>query len=169
MRAMKRLFILDFDNTVVLNPNYSSFIHLPLIGRLLPRKYLIASGAERVIGELKRRGDFVVILTKTTVLPVKRKMVKVRESGFEEMVDDVVVVRRKTPKVVKAIIERFPAEKAYMVGNSYRNDVEVALKSGITAVYIPRGRGESRKLLEKGGIREKVVVLDRFEEILALP
>lgn len=166
---MKRLFILDFDNTVVLNPNYSSFIHLPLVGRLLPRRYLLAEGAVRVIEELKRRGDAVVILTKTTVLPKKRKVLKVRESGFERLVDEVVVVRRKTPEAVRDIMERYPAERVYMVGNSYRNDVVVALRSGVTAVYIPRGRGESRRLLQRSGVGGRVVVLDRLEELLALP
>lgn len=166
---MKRLFILDFDNTLVLNPNYSSFVHLPLLGRLFPRRYHLAPGALKVVEELKRRGDFVVILTKTTVLPVKSKMEKVRAAGFGGVVDEVVVVRRKTPEVVKAIMERFPAGKVYMVGNSYRNDVVVALRSGITPVYIPRGYGESSRLLERNGGKGRVVLLKRLEDLTDLP
>jgi len=166
---MKRIFILDFDNTIVLNPNYSSFVHLPILGSLLPKRYVLAPGVKKVLNKLRERGDRIIILTKTTVLPEKRKIRKVKEAGIGDLVDEIIVVRKKTPEVVKGIVEKFPGDRYYMVGNSIKNDVIPALGGGVRPVYIPRGVGEGAEALKRIDNWERVIVLRTFEDLVDLP
>jgi len=136
---MKRTFIFDFDDTLAgfsLYNTWGIYLDLPLvrpIGGPLP-------GAIDVLEELRRRRDRLYLFTLNLVLNEDMKWRKIRRLGMDRYFNrnNTYMVRKKTPELFRTICKGQDPSRCYMVGNSFRNDIEPALEAGINAIYIPR-------------------------------
>lgn len=65
---------------------------------------------------------------------------KFERSGLSGLFDDCVVVPRKTPESLEALIEsrQLHREEVCVVGNSPRSDIAPALHCGVNAIYVKR-------------------------------
>jgi len=92
---------------------------------------------------------------------------KVERSGLQSYFDAIEIVMEKDSKAYDRIIEQFKIVKSHgwMVGNSPRTDVNLALQAGLNAVLIPHAATwESEKAeLECG--TGKLIILAAFREL----
>ena len=136
---MARTFIFDFDDTLAGFSIYNTLVFkqplkvLPPIGGTL-------KGVPKVLDFLKQKGDRLFILTMNVVMDETLKWKKMERVGMRRWFSDrnVMMVRRKTPEVIRGICRDAPKAECFMVGNSYKNDMAPALEAGINAIYIPR-------------------------------
>jgi FMN phosphatase YigB (HAD superfamily) len=134
-----RTFIFDFDDTLAGNSIYNTwalYLDLPFlkpVGGLLP-------GAQEVLEFLSGKGDRLYMLTLNLILDDELKWKKLDRLGMGEWFNErnTFMVDDKTPDIFKRICKGKDPSRCYMVGNSFRRDIEPALRSGIKAIYIRR-------------------------------
>jgi len=70
---------------------------------------------------------------------LEEQRLKVRRSGLEDEFEQVVVTKEKDVAGYRDLIrtQGVDVERAWMIGNSPRSDINPALKAGLRAVYIP--------------------------------
>jgi putative hydrolase of the HAD superfamily len=94
---------------------------------------------------------------------------KLARSGLGHLFEGVHIVSEKNADVLRGLLARYGLrpERAWMVGNSPRSDINPALEAGIGAVYVPH---PNTWTLEQEAIArpERVIVLKRFGELCAL-
>jgi putative hydrolase of the HAD superfamily len=92
---------------------------------------------------------------------------KVERSGLQTYFDAIEIVNEKDVKMYDRIIEQFKIVKSHgwMVGNSPRTDINMALQAGLNAVLIPHAATwESDKAELDSGIG-KLIILPAFREL----
>jgi putative hydrolase of the HAD superfamily len=94
---------------------------------------------------------------------------KVARSGLGHLFEGVHVVPEKHAGVIRDLLAKYGLRPAHtwMVGNSPRSDINPALEAGVGAIYVPH---PNTWTLEQEAIAdpERVVVLERFEELTGL-
>jgi len=93
-------------------------------------------GVAETLGELRRDGHRLVVITKGDLLDQEQKLAR---SGLGDLFDAVEIVSEKTPEVYARIFGRFGAGEgeAVMIGNSARSDILPALAAGHWGFHIP--------------------------------
>jgi putative hydrolase of the HAD superfamily len=92
---------------------------------------------------------------------------KVERSGLQSYFDAIEIVMEKDSKAYDRIIEQFKIVKSHgwMVGNSPRTDINMALQAGLNAVLIPHAATwESEKAEIESGTG-KLIILPAFREL----
>jgi putative hydrolase of the HAD superfamily len=94
---------------------------------------------------------------------------KLARSGLGHLFEGVHVVSEKDADVLRGLLARYGLrpERAWMVGNSPRSDINPALEAGIGAIYVPHPHTWT---LEREAIvdPQRVIVLKHFGELAAL-
>jgi putative hydrolase of the HAD superfamily len=95
---------------------------------------------------------------------------KLARSGLEVFFEAVHVVPEKDVAVFQELVahHQLEPEQTWMVGNSPRSDINPALAAGLGAIYIPHDHTwdmEREEILDS----ERVIVLERFTQLAALP
>jgi putative hydrolase of the HAD superfamily len=167
-----RTFIFDFDDTLAGNSIYNTwslYLDIPLlrpVGGLLP-------GSREVLEFLSRRGDRIYMLTLNLVLDEEMKWRKIERLGIGEWFDEgnTFMVKDKTPEVFRRICRGSDPRRCYMVGNSFKRDIDPALRSGIKAIFIRRPlicrlfpdlHGDHENLIRMREIRQ---IVTRYREL----
>jgi putative hydrolase of the HAD superfamily len=90
--------------------------------------------AHRVLDGL--RECFRLVLLTQGDPRVQRK--RISDSGLTDLFDEIVVVEKKSPEVLAAIVDHFDIDHtdAWMVGNSVPSDINPAVAVGMRAVWI---------------------------------
>ncbi len=161
---MRRLFIFDYDDTLANFPLYNSLVFkMPV--RVLPPIGGLIKGANDVLKFISGKGDRLHILTMNLLMDHDSKWRKMDHVGITKWFDDgnVDMVRRKTPEILLSICRGLPKKRCFMVGNSYKHDIEPALEAGINPVYIPRPK---YKRLIPMKVHEDVILLDDIRQIM---
>lgn len=105
--------------------------------RILRNPATPLEGVEETLSKIRQSGRYKLsILTKGELLDQNNK---IDRSGLRKYFDYVDVVRDKTPEVYSNLCDFFGVEPSemLMVGNSFRSDIDPALKIGGYGVYIP--------------------------------
>ena len=92
---------------------------------------------------------------------------KVERSGLQSYFDAIEIVSEKDSQAYDRIIEQFKIVKSHgwMVGNSPRVDINLALQAGLNAVLIPHpATWESEKAEVESGTG-KIIILAAFREL----
>jgi putative hydrolase of the HAD superfamily len=163
---MHRLFIFDYDDTLANYPLYNS-LAFKSRRRLLPPVGGLIKGADEVLKFLHGKGDRLHILTMNIIMDPDSKWRKMDHVGITKWFrkEDIDMVRNKTPEKMLSICGDLPPRRCYMVGNSYRHDMEPALDAGINAIFIPRPR--YKRLLPRK-VDKRVMVLKDIRQIIDL-
>src|SRR5581483_11856471 len=98
--------------------------------------------------------------------PEEQKL-KVDRSGVGIYFGHTAIVREKNTAAYRALARErnLPAERAWMIGNSPKSDINPALEAGLNAVFVPHPHTWS---LEKEEVQTgpgKFLRLDRFSEL----
>lgn len=122
-----------------------------------------------VYGTLQGLGDRQFTCVVYTMGEENHQMDKFRRSGLEGMVEGCRIVPLKTTAALEALLMEFgfSPEKAVMVGNSPRSDINPALAAGVKAVHVTRSRtwaAEREDFADPG----QVVTIERFDELPAV-
>lgn len=90
--------------------------------------------AHRVLDRLRER--FKLVLLTQGDPRVQRK--RIADSGLTALLDEIIVVEKKSPEVLAAIVDHFDIDHtdAWMVGNSIPSDINPAVAVGMRAVWI---------------------------------
>jgi phosphoglycolate phosphatase-like HAD superfamily hydrolase len=163
---MRRLFIFDYDDTLANFTLYNSLVFRTK-QRIIPPIGGLIDGAGEVLKFLHGKGDRLHILTMNIIMDHDSKWRKMDHVGITRWFrkEDIDMVRNKTPEKMLSICGRLPPERCYMVGNSYRHDIEPALGAGINPIYIPRPK---YKRIFPGKVDGRVRVLKDIREIIDL-
>lgn len=94
-------------------------------------------GVKNGLVELKRRGFFLILMTKGDR---RVQLARIRDSGLTKLFDSVEIVPEKTPSAYRRLLRKYNLEPGgtWAVGNSLRSDVLPAMKIGLRTVWIPR-------------------------------
>jgi len=131
--------------------------------RILDCPIEIIAGVEETLGHLAARHD----LTLFTKGNPEEQQLKVERSGLGRFFAHTAIVKEKDCAAYCSLMaERaMDPSRTWMIGNSPRSDVNPALEAGLGAVFIPHAR---TWVLEKEEIRgegERLVILERFEQL----
>jgi len=131
--------------------------------RILDCPIEIIAGVEETLGHLAARHD----LTLFTKGNPEEQQLKVERSGLGRFFAHTAIVKEKDCAAYCSLVaERaMDPSRTWMIGNSPRSDVNPALEAGLGAVFIPHAR---TWVLEKEEIRgegERLVILERFEQL----
>ena len=131
--------------------------------RILDCPIEIIAGVEETLGHLAARHD----LTLFTKGNPEEQQLKVERSGLGRFFAHTAIVKEKDCAAYCSLVaERaMDPSRTWMIGNSPRSHVNPALEAGLGAVFIPHAR---TWVLEKEEIRgegERLVILERFEQL----
>ena len=131
---------------------------------ILDQELELIPHVETTLSELGRRHT----LTMLTKGQWDEQRLKVDRSGLKRYVHHVEIVAEKNVETYRAILATLGAtpERAWMVGNSPRSDINPALAAGMGAVFIPHDHTWvlEHEEVDDGG--DRLIRLDRFVELL---
>jgi putative hydrolase of the HAD superfamily len=110
--------------------------HVMHLGRrILDVELALLPGVSDTLAYLKPQ-DRLMLFTKGEA---EEQRLKVQRSGLADNFDQVVVTREKDVEGYRELISghHIDVERAWMIGNSPRSDINPALQAGLRAVYIP--------------------------------
>jgi putative hydrolase of the HAD superfamily len=131
--------------------------------RILNVELELLPGVVETLAYLKT-GNRLLLFTKGEL---EEQRLKVRRSGLEDQFEQVVVTREKDVAGYRDLIRTHgvDVERAWMIGNSPRSDINPALEAGLRAVYIPH---EHTWRLEQADVPVqdgRLLVLQSFREL----
>jgi putative hydrolase of the HAD superfamily len=93
---------------------------------------------------------------------------KIDLSGLRPLFAHCEVVKEKNREAYLDLAEvrGFDQEHTWMIGNSPKSDINPALAAGLRAVFVPHERTWTLEREEIRGARERLVVVDRFGDLL---
>lgn len=96
-------------------------------------EYTQVAGAKILLDEMAERGHILVMLTQGGY---DEQRFKVEQQHFNEFFDEIVVVDKKGPEVLRKLIEQcgFLPEETIVVGDSAKSDIGPALTVGAHAI-----------------------------------
>lgn len=124
-------------------------------------------GAEETLSRLKASGKYrMVLFTKGDPLEQEAKLDR---SGLRRFFDDVEVVSNKTPDEYIMLCRHngVRPEEFLMVGNSFKSDIDPALRIGGNAVLIPFGNLWEHERVEEYD-HPDLVRLSKFSDLLTV-
>lgn len=137
--------------------------------RILEQTMDLLDGVEATLDALAPAHD-LFLLTKGDA---EEQRLKVERSGLDRFFAAAIVTHEKSPATYREVVETFDLDiqRAWMIGNSPRSDINPALVTGLNAVYIPHPRSwhlemeslstpvrEGQTLLELASIRELAAI-----------
>lgn len=122
----------------------------------------LIAGVPETLAELTVRHQ-LILLTKGHR---EEQLIKVEASGLRAFFAEVVVVPEKEEATYRQLVDEhsLAPDRAWMVGNSPRSDINPALAAGLGAVYIPHP-ATWRLEHEKVAAGERLLVLESFREL----
>ncbi len=119
---------------------------------------------ETTLAELSRRHT----LTLLTKGQEEEQRLKVERSGLERYVQHVEIVAEKNVDTYRATLATLGVEpeRAWMVGNSPRSDINPALAAGMGAVFIPHDHTWVLEHEEVADGGDRLIRLDRLVDLL---
>ena len=130
---------------------------------ILERPIELLEGVEETVAELSRRHDLTVF----TKGDPEEQQLKIDRSGLGPYFCHAAIVKEKNEGAYRELTAQrgIAAERAWMIGNSPKSDINPALAAGLSAVYVPHPRTWS---LEKEEVPEAHPRLLRVESIREL-
>jgi putative hydrolase of the HAD superfamily len=131
---------------------------------ILDQELELIPHVETTLAELARRHT----LTMLTKGQRDEQRLKVERSGLETYVHHVEIVAEKNVATYRAVLETLGVapERAWMVGNSPKSDINPALAAGMGAVFIPHDHTWilEHEEVDDGG--DRLLRLDRLVDLL---
>ncbi len=95
---------------------------------------------------------------------------KIDLSGLRPFFAHCAIVKEKNREAYAELARTrgFDLERTWMIGNSPRSDINPALAAGMRAVFVPHERTWTLEREEIGEANGRLVVLNRFDELIAL-
>ncbi len=135
---------------------------MELAERILEQPIELIEGVEDTLAYLAGRHDLLLF----TKGHFEEQHMKIAASGLNGYFHHTAVVKEKDTDSYRELVarRRLAPERAWMIGNSPRSDINPALEIGLGAVYVPHPRTWS---LETEEIRPggRLLVLNRFSEL----
>jgi len=123
----------------------------------------LIDGVRETLEHLSTRHDLVLF---TKGHPEEQKL-KVDRSGVGIYFGHTVIVKEKDAEAYRKLVSdlNMNPERAWMVGNSPKSDINPALAAGLNAAYVPHERTWhlEQTALAAGG--EKLLILERFSDL----
>src|ERR1700722_6664609 len=131
--------------------------------RILECPMEVIEGVEETLDYLAERHD-LTLFTKGN--PEEQKL-KVDRSGLGQYFNHTAIVKEKDAPAYRRLVQEraMEAERAWMIGNSPKSDVNPALEAGLHAVFVPHAH---TWVLEKEEIRPvegRLLVLENFTQL----
>src|SRR5260370_15706232 len=131
--------------------------------RILECPMEVIEGVAETLADLTSRHDLTLF---TKGHPDEQKM-KLDRSGLGVYFAHTAIVKEKDRAAYSRLVEerRFDPQRAWMIGNSPKSDINPALACGLNAVFVPHARTWG---LEKEEIRDglaTLIVADRFADL----
>jgi putative hydrolase of the HAD superfamily len=132
--------------------------------RILQQELELIPHVETTLAKLSR--DYV--LTMCTKGDPDEQQIKVDRSGLVHYFHQIEIMPEKDRDTYSDILGRLGArpEEACMVGNSPKSDVNPPLELGMAAVFIPHDHTWQLEYQEVDRSHERLLVLDRFVELI---
>ncbi len=132
--------------------------------RILRQEIELLPGVEETLLELTNRHDLVLV---TKGHPEEQRL-KIDRSGLAPYFRRAVILAEKDRAAYERIVVEldYHPVRTWMIGNSARSDINPALEAGLNAVYIPHKatwRLEHEELREGSG---RLLVVERFIDLL---
>lgn len=90
--------------------------------------------AKRVLGILRQKGYYLVLLTAGDPKIQKRK---IKHNNLEKYFNEIEIVLRDKKHKLKKLAKRFGQNRVWMIGNSKKSDILAALTVPVKSIYIP--------------------------------
>jgi putative hydrolase of the HAD superfamily len=131
--------------------------------RILECPMEVIEGVVETLAYLSSRHD----LTLFTKGHPDEQRVKLDRSGLGEYFNHTAIVKEKDRAAYSRLVaeRRLDRERAWMIGNSPKSDINPALECGLNAVFVPHARTWT---LEREEIRKgagKLVIVERFADL----
>lgn len=138
-------------------------IAMGFAGRILDRPMEVIDGVRETLEYLAARHD----LTLFTKGHPEEQTIKIDRSGLAGYFTHTAVVHEKDVAAYTRLVaaRELTPERAWMIGNSPRSDINPALAAGLNAVFVPHAHTWT---LERQEIRPgagRLLVLERFTEL----
>ena len=132
--------------------------------RILSQPMEIIAGVEPTLAELAPRHD-LILMTKGHA---EEQRLKIDRSGLGCHFRHAAVVREKHVAAYQTLVAELDLDPdgTWMIGNSPRSDVNPALAAGLHAVYLPHLQTWRLEDEELASGRGRLLVLDRFRDLL---
>ena len=132
--------------------------------RLLHQPRQVIEGVPETLHYLAPRHDLILF---TKGHPVEQSL-KLKSSGLAIFFRHIEIARAKNPGIYSGLTTRLGLDRArtWMIGNAPRSDINPALAAGLNAVYIPHAqtwRLENEEISQGPG---RLLVLERFAELV---
>jgi len=131
---------------------------------ILSRELELMEGVAETLPFLAEKHE-LTLFTKGETVEQNRK---IDLSGLRPLFAHCAVVKEKNREayVELARVRGFDSEKTWMIGNSPKSDINPALEAGLGAVYVPHARTWSLERQELRGASERLLVLEKFSDLL---
>ena len=95
---------------------------------------------------------------------------KIDLSGLRPLFAHCEVVKEKSPETYRrlATVRGFDPDRAWMIGNSPKSDINPALEAGLRAVFVPYDRTWTLEREELRDPQGRMVVVEKFSDLLNL-
>jgi putative hydrolase of the HAD superfamily len=131
--------------------------------RILECPMEVIEGVEETLGYLASRHELTLF---TKGHPDEQKL-KIDRSGLGVYFAHTAIVKEKDAAAYNRLVDErsFTPERAWMIGNSPKSDINPALESGLNAVFVPHAH---TWVLEKQEIRPgagQLLIIERFADL----
>jgi putative hydrolase of the HAD superfamily len=132
--------------------------------RILRQPMEIIAGVEETLTALSERHQLIML---TKGHPEEQRL-KIERSRLAHHFHHIEVVAEKHPGVYEGIVAELSLdpEKTWMIGNSPKSDINASLDAGLNAVFIPHEMTWSLEHAEIPSAEGRLLVLNRFLELL---
>jgi putative hydrolase of the HAD superfamily len=133
--------------------------------RILEQPMVLLDGVHETLENLSARHELFLF----TKGHAEEQKLKIERSGIGAYFRRTAIVKEKDPDAYRLLVRDsgLTLERAWMIGNSPRSDVNPALEIGMGAVYIPHPRTWSLEHEEIQGGNGRLLVLERFSDLPA--
>ncbi len=155
------------------NPNSRARNKVRRIGeKVFQSEATIYGGVEGTLRTLKEAGCRLFLWTQGAEAVQHRR---IRQSGLRKYFQDqtghdcIAIDDEKTPGGLRSLLGNWglPPSKTWLVGNSYRSDIDIALQAGLRAVWIPARTWKDDQTLPEIP-SDQVYLINRFSDLRLL-
>jgi putative hydrolase of the HAD superfamily len=133
--------------------------------RILEQPVELIEGVRETLAELAARHKLILF----TKGHPEEQTLKIGRSGLGGFFRHTAIVKEKDPDSYRELAREsgLALDRSWMIGNSPRSDINPALEIGLGAVYIPHARTWSLEHEEIRDGGERLLILDRFSDLLS--
>ena len=123
----------------------------------------LIDGVQETLEYLSMRHDLILF----TKGHAEEQKLKVDRSGIGVYFGRTVIVKEKDAAAYRKLIEElhYQPERAWMVGNSPKSDINPALEAGLNAAYVPHERTWHLERTDLATGQGKLLTLERFTDL----